>query len=1246
MTSQSVKPFTSVLKPRPEVLEGRVVEALSLANIYLFNELREKIPEVATLEPSPLYYPEEFLRRTYFSEAMKRVVLKVFGGLAGATYLYLDDKGNRLPVSSKVIIIPSHLGGGKTHLLATLYHLSKLVNEKGESVVRYFEGDRETSNALKHAVRVIAEQGGIRVVAIVGDTRTLAPSPDKPLEIDGLRIHTPWGLLAYLLGAYAELENADQHHLAPKVDELRRLLKGKSVLILLDEAVEYMETAVRLDSTYKGYSDSFQSFIRNLAEAVSDTPGSVLVVTLPAEYREGVVTAGLQHPEYVEKVRSMLERVAHEYIPPLEVKRDIVEVFKRRLFENALSKEVSETAYSTAVEAESKARRDSTLESAAKARYGDLTAFREKVRESYPFHPGFIEALVQVASSNPQLGLTRYMLAYVARLIRHLYELKSRRGRDAPVALITPWLIPFDKIEFRTELLRGLHAQYQNDFLRIYEQEVKHHDARLENALWTATTPTRQALYEFLKGAVSRTIWLYTIPGRGSKNASSLKLYPSVHEIPVLVYDPLFLSETPMADVLNVVNDLLNTSTYLYRMDGRVFYALVPDILKFLRERYVSTTDFDALISLEKLVNKQSFKPGRKIERVYPILTDKEGEIEKLVKEALASTRSPVLFVYLALSPPPDSLERVVLVRNNIVLLIAEYGESPVDRGLVYTENVKRIVGSEPATLRDYLKSLLRLSKVLDNVLSSSDFLREEFGDEFHGLIQENLRKMRADVERQITAALFSSFRRVVLGTRRTSYTVDLKPVDEEVKDLSTLAKLLEEFLEKRGVATSWTWLGIYNQLSGWGEIWDSDRSLKKPVKLGDLWEQLLGSSSVKPHLTRYVDFEEAVREAYDGNLIALRHGEKILWLKHPYRPEEAEQYYRVRYQKAGRLNDWDRDVKQELERLGIRLSDLEAVSPRMIVREYVDMVRKQAQVRPGEKVVRRLVVYLPDGKQDLPAFMVKYRSDVELAEALSKYPIVLEEETPPRTFDLRVLRINDRVYSEREGLVEIEGEGSVKLLVEGRVEADEVFPVSITLKAVDEENREVSSRRFETKTPAVFTLELEIKKAGVFNVFVTASEPGGYRIDETPVARVRVRGELCVEKTYPATEAERMLLRGDVKTEVKTMVLNGMIRKGAISNLSEALADLGLNRVRVTGNISFRSGGEEIIAEFKNADAAKIAKIVGSIGVEDLEVDMEFQGVGANTLFQARTAKALLLDPSSPLSPLVKIVVRECSRI
>jgi hypothetical protein len=394
------------------------------------------------------------------------------------------------------------------------------------------------------------------------------------------------------------------------------------------------------------------------------------------------------------------------------------------------------------------------------------------------------------------------------------------------------------------------------------------------------------------------------------------------------------------------------------------------------------------------------------------------------------------------------------------------------------------------------------------------------------------------------------------------------------------------------------------------------------------------------------VDFEEAVKAAYNDNLIALRHGEKILWLKHPYRPEEAEQYYRVRYQKAGRLNDWDRDVKQELERLGIRLSDLEAVSPRMIVREYVDMVRKQAQVRPGEKVVRRLVVYLPDGKQDLPAFMVKYRSDFELAEALSKYPIVLEEETPPRTFDLRVLRINDRVYSEREGLVEIDGEGSVKLLVEGRVEAEEVFPVSITLKAVDEENREVSSRRFETKTPAVFTLELEIKKAGVFNVFVTASEPGGYRIDETPVARVRVRGELCVEKTYPATEAERMLQRGDVKTEVKTMVLNGMIRKGAISNLSEALADLGLNRVRVTGNISFRSGGEEIIAEFKNADAAKIARIVGSIGVEDLEVDMEFQGVGANTLFQARTAKARLLDPSSPLSPLVKIVVRECSRI
>ncbi len=1249
MTSQNVKPFTSVLKPRREVLEGEVVEAVSLANIYIHNELRDRVPEIVRLKPNPLYNPEDFLKRTYFSDAMRQTILKVFGGLAGVSNLYLDDRGGRLPITSRVIIIPSYLGGGKTHLLTTLYHIAKLIKERGEGALRYLEGDERFLHAMKHAVNVIKQREAIQVVAIVGDTRVLAPSPDSPLEVGELRIYTPWGLLGYLLGSYEEVRTADQGHYAPRVDELMRLLRDRSVLILVDEAVEYMELAVRLDSRFKGYSESFQSFLRNLAEAVSNSPHAVLVVTLPAEYREGTLIAGLQHPEYVERIKAVLSRVAHEYIPPLEFRRDVVEVFKKRLFENAYSKEVLEVATQIALEIEGRAQRDSSLASAIKMKYGDAQAFREKVRESYPFHPCLIEVLVSIASANPELGLTRYLLAYIAKLVRYVYGVKARLSRDPPVTLMTTWLIPTTNVEFRTELLRGMLAQVQNDFQRIYEQDVKPHVAKLESLLLSTEPLSRQALYDLVKGLVSGTIWLYTIPGRGSKASEAVKLYPKLQELPVLVYEPLLFYNLVAADVLNAVNDLLEVSTYLSKYaDERLFYALVPDIPKFLRERYISATDFDAISTLERFVNTQSLKPGRKIKHVYPILTDKIRDIEEQLKETLAATQDPILYVYFALIEPPSDLEDIVLVRNNVVLLKPDYSDNPIERGLVYPESFKHVIGSEPTTMRDYLRSLLKLMKVVNEVLANREYLRDEFGEEHLDLILNTLKKMKNDAEKQIVTALFSSIRKVVLGLQKVTYEVDLRPSEEEVKDLSSLTKLLEELLEKRGVLTSWTWIDIYNQLSKWSEIWDSvDRSLKKPIRVGDIWEQLLGSTSVKPHLTGYEDFKEALKSAYNSNLIAFRHADRIIWLRHPYSPSEADEYYKVKYSKEGRLNSWDKDVEPELRRLNVKLSDLEAISPRFIIKDYVNQVQKHAVVKPGEKVVRRLLVYLPDSKQDFTAFLAKFRSDIDLVNALSKHPVVVEEETPVRTFDLRITKVNDKVYS-RE-IVEIEGDESVVVRVEGRVEASEVFPVTITLKAVDIADKLVTSTEGQKTAPASFQLELKISKVGEFNVFITAKEPSGYRIDEIPVARVRVRGEVCVENTYKAGESTKVIQapREGGKIEVRKIFVKGTVKRHAISSLSEVLYDLGRYGVRATGKISLKSGSEEILIEFKNADSQKIAKFVGSVGVEeDLEADITFSGMALNVLTSAKVARARLFEQSSPLFPLVGMVVYECTRI
>jgi uncharacterized protein YwgA len=1248
MTSSSARPFTSVLRPRPEVLEGEIVEAVNLANIYIYNELRDKIPITQILKPSSLYDPREFLKRTHFSESIKQVIIKVFGGLAGLTSAYLDERGSTQPISSRVYIIPSHLGGGKTHLLATLYYLARLFNERGiEEVLRYTGVDERVKYALRHALSLVRDKyREIRIVAIVGDTRQLAPSPDNPVEIKGVKIYTPWGLLAYLLGAYQELEASDKSFYAPRVDELVKILHGKSVLILLDEAVEYMELAVRISSTYRDYAESYLSFIRNLAEAVSETPGAVLVATLPAEYIEGRLVPGIQKPEYVDKINSMLTRVSHEYIPPLE-RRDVIEVFKKRLFENAYSKEVVENASLVKREVESKVSRDSTLAKSVRAKYGDVAGFAISIGNYYPFHPAFIEVLVNIASTIPGLGTTRYLLAYVARLIRYIYESKQRRGRDPPIALITPWLIPLERVEFRTELLRGLSTQNQSEFQRIFEQDVKLQATKIENYIWAMESAPRQAVVDFIKGALAETIWLYTIPGRGMK--ASIKLYPEINELPAVLYDPLVFRDIPCADVLNAISELKDASTYMTEMEGRLFYALVPDIEKFLRERYLSATDLDALTTLERrFAHASVFRPGRKIKQVIPIVTSKLSEIESQLREVLASTQDPVLFVYLGLSEPPGDLEDVVLTRNNVVLLLPDYNINPRDLGLVYSESLKRITGSEPQTLLEYLKNLLKLYKVVNEIYTSKELLRSEFGDEFFEFIISRLKKIKDDAEKQIVTTIYFSLKTVIMGRQKAKYSIELKPIEEEeIRDLSSLTRLLEDTLEKRGVPTSWTWQDLYNQLKHMNELWDPlDRSIKKPISVKGLWDQILTSNAVKPHLTSYSDFKEMLKNAYLNNDVAFRYGDYTFWLDHPYSAEVATQYYKTRFSREGRLNNWDGDVERKLSLLGVKLADVEVISPNYIIDEYIEKLKKKTMVKPGERVVRKLMVYLPDGNQDFEVFMAKYKSTKELIEALSKYPIVLVEETPPRTFNIRVVSVNGVTYSETP--ISIEADKSFTLTLKGTVESEEKFQIVVEVKALDEEGRVVARVEDKVRIPGDFQLQLLIERVGEFNVFVSGYEPQGYRSPELHVARVRVRGELCRDVHISGIDLAKRLevIQEGVRVEIKSVALRGKVLRYAISHLREVLEDLARLKVVVTGSVVQKtSSGEYVEAAFRNTSASKIAKIIASLGVEeDLDVNLEFTNLTVNTLSSARLARERLLG--NPLAPLVVAVIMECRKI
>ncbi|MEM4436956.1 MAG: DUF499 domain-containing protein, partial [Thermosphaera sp.] len=944
MTTSTIKPFTSVLRPHEEVLEGNIVENLRLSDIYLHNELRGRVEEESINRGNPLLDPGEFLRRTYISDSMKRVILKVMGGLAGASSLYVSEQGKPFNIGSRVLVIPSYLGGGKTHLLATLYYLVKMYNEKGIGVTKHVGDDKELLHGLKHAVDSL---GGdkVRVVVIVGDTKTLGPSPKEPVVIDGVEIHTPWGLLGFLLGEYESLRRADESYYAPPVDVLRKVLRGKRVLILVDEAVEYVTHAVSIDSEHKGYSESFLSFLRNLAEAVNDTPGTVLVVTLPAEYREGVLARGHQHPEYVQRIDQMLRRVGPEYIPPLEFRRDIAEVFKKRLFKNPNTDESREQARLISEAFKEKVLKDKVFEQSVKAKYGSPDDLQRRIKETYPFHPFYVEIIVNIAARNPELGLTRNLLAYTARLLRHIYSLKNQRGRDPSVATITPWLIPLDVPEFRAELVHGLMAQLEADFNRIFEQDVKRYSELVEQYIWSVDAqPSREKLLNLIKGALARTIWLATIPGGGGKGSDVLKYYPVKNHYPVIVYDVLAMRDAPSADVLNSIEELSGSSTYLTIYDDRVFYAVMPDLASIIRQRYLGATDFDALRKMENFVNQQSFKPGRKIKKIFPVNTDRVRDIEESVEKEVLGSDEPLVFIYLGLADPPEELADIVLKRNNVILLLPDYSAEPRSLGLFYTEKYRRILGDEPPKAREYIRSLLKLLKAVSELRSEKEYLEKVVGREYLDHVLSTLRTMQEELEKQLANSIFAVLKKALIGLEKMPIAVDLRPMGEEGADLSSLVRLLEDVLERRGISLSWTWSRICDQLKDWEALWDVDYSLKKPIRVGDMWSQLLYSSKVKPHLTSFADFKEALKDAYYINVLAFKHGSTILWLKHPYSREQANELLKTKLAEGRTLHDWERDVELELERMRVELVDLEAVSPRMVVREYVEQLRRKAE--------------------------------------------------------------------------------------------------------------------------------------------------------------------------------------------------------------------------------------------------------------------------------------------------------------
>jgi predicted AAA+ superfamily ATPase len=349
----------------------------------------------------PLEYrdAELFFRKTYPTQGLVKLLSAIAARLAG--------KGS----GEAVIQIQTPFGGGKTHSLIALYHLfqNPHIERDGELIAK------------------VQEQAGVgaipkaRVVTFVG---TAADPLGK----------TPWGELAVQLGNYTLLEEHDRKRRSPGKDRLHQLLGGQPTLLLMDEVAEYVVKA-------RDFHEQVIAFFQELTETVKVLPQCVLVVTLPAS-----APYGEEGERALYQLQQVFGRVEAIYTPVEG--EEIYEILRRRLFEETLDP--------------SEARRVAESFWEMYGRLGDdvprevhETAYRDKLRKAYPFHPELIDLLFERWSTYSSFQRTRGVLRLLAEVVADLYT------RQHPAPLIQPAHLNLANSTIRRELLKHIGNEYE-----------------------------------------------------------------------------------------------------------------------------------------------------------------------------------------------------------------------------------------------------------------------------------------------------------------------------------------------------------------------------------------------------------------------------------------------------------------------------------------------------------------------------------------------------------------------------------------------------------------------------------------------------------------------------------------------------------------------------------------------------------------------------------------------------------------
>ncbi len=515
--------WRDVARPHNDIIEGRYDPSVFAANIYAVYRGRA---------PEDYQDPERYFSRTFLTKGLRELVCAVLRRL--------DGKPNSEPVTDLV----TSFGGGKTHALVCLYHL---VSRRREAIDWSATNDVLREAELKSIPKAkIAVLSGEDIDA-AGGVKGEGGEPER---------RTIWGELAWQLGGkdgYAIVKKTDESMSAPSAETISKVLALNTAnLVLVDEAVRYVSRARSIPVHESSLAAQTFNFFQALTEAVSNSPRSALVVTLPASLLE---MAREDEQDY-KRLLHLFQRV--QRTRRLVEGDEIYEIVRRRLFQNLGDvEEHSKTA--NAYFDYYKEHRDSFPETVATPPY------LSRLKRAYPFHPEFLDVLNERWSSIPQFQKTRGVLRMLALLVGELY-------RTSTSALIQLSDAKLSIRDFRSEVLQQLDAR---QFDAVIESDISGTGARAAK-IDEAGEPTYQR--EHIAEGVATAIFFYSFGGSGGEPAATISQMRLAALRPGL--EPAFV-----ADALQLLRKPITGLFYLDVQADRHRFTVTPNLNMILAER-------------------------------------------------------------------------------------------------------------------------------------------------------------------------------------------------------------------------------------------------------------------------------------------------------------------------------------------------------------------------------------------------------------------------------------------------------------------------------------------------------------------------------------------------------------------------------------------------------------------------------------------------------------------------------------